>query len=236
MQVLDDGTRVVQNPQTDPVDDKTKPAAQKTAGITLPDWVARPAPVPESPPRPLTPSKPEGTEGGDPAVLSPLFGDMTYRYKRGRLIHTLFQFLPDLPPAARAGRAARWLAEPAHGLDADAQAEMGARVLDVLDNPAYAPLFGPDSRAEVPLTGLLSGARIVSGQIDRLLVSDDAVTVIDYKTNRPAPKSADAVPAAYQAQMRSYRDLLQKIWPDRPVRCLLLWTDGPDLMDITDSI
>ena len=66
-----------------------------------------------------------------------------------------------------------------------------------------------------------------SGQIDRLLVDDDRVTVVDFKTNRPPPERLEDVPVMYLKQMAAYRALLARMFEGRAVRCLLLWTDGP---------
>ena len=44
----------------------------------------------------------------------------------------------------------------------------------VLDAPALAPLFGPDTLAEVEIAGTL-GDRPLSGVIDRLVVQDGHV-------------------------------------------------------------
>ena len=54
--------------------------------------------------------------------------------------------------------------------------------------------------------------------------------VIDYKTNRPPPLEVEGVGVAYMRQMAVYRALLSGLFPDRPVDCALLWTDGPRLM------
>ena len=51
-------------------------------------------------------------------------------------------------------------------------------------HPDLAPLFGPDSRAEVPLTGVIGDA-VVGGLVDRLVVLPDRVLIADFKTNRP---------------------------------------------------
>jgi len=63
--------------------------------------------------------------------------------------------------------------------------------LAVLDDPAFALAFGPGSQAEAGLLADLpefgSGARI-HGRIDRLAVTDDQVLILDFKTNRPAPR------------------------------------------------
>jgi ATP-dependent exoDNAse (exonuclease V) beta subunit len=119
------------------------------------------------------------------------------------------------------------------------QNEILEATFNVLDDPAFAHVFSSNGRAEVPLTGLLpraDGHNIVSGQIDRLVVDESGVTVLDYKTNRPAPRDLADVPEAYIRQMRTYRDLLARIWPEKPVRCALVWTDGPALMDVTEAL
>ncbi|MCH9020521.1 MAG: PD-(D/E)XK nuclease family protein, partial [Proteobacteria bacterium] len=76
---------------------------------------------------------------------------------------------------------------------------------------------------------------VVAGQVDRLAVADDAVLVVDYKTNRPPPASEAETPAAYLAQMAAYRAVLARIYPERSIRCALLWTDGPRLMQLSDA-
>jgi ATP-dependent helicase/nuclease subunit A len=191
---------------------------------------ARTPPTPEpAPPRPLTPSRPAGAE---PAVLSPLDGGAgDARFRRGRLIHQLLQVLPEVAPDERDAVCRRFLARPAHGLGPDAQAEIVAGVLAVLADARFAPLFGPPSRAEVPLVGVVDG-RVVAGQVDRLLVNDERVLVVDFKTNRPAPEREEDVPQSYYDQMRAYRAVLSQVYPDRPIDCALLWTDGPRLMPL----
>ncbi|MDZ7711755.1 MAG: PD-(D/E)XK nuclease family protein [Rhodovibrio sp.] len=79
------------------------------------------------------------------------------------------------------------------------------------------------------------GRRRRSGQIDRLAVTEEAVVIVDYKTNRPPPETPEQVPQVYRAQLATYRRLVQRIWPDRRVETWLLWTDGPRLMQITDA-
>jgi len=36
--------------------------------------------------------------------------------------------------------------------------------------------------------------------------------------------------------MAAYRNALREIYPDRPVRAVLLWTLGPRLMTLSDAI
>ena len=217
--------------QTAPPEDAGGEAPEGKAP-TLPDW-ARRAPPPEPEPiRPLAPSRPQGEA---PPVRSPLAEDGPDPYKRGRLIHRLLQSLPDLPAEARAPAAEAFLARPVHRLSADARAEIASEVAAVFDDPGLAPVFGPGSRAEVALTGRV-GNRVIAGQVDRLLIADDAVTVIDYKTNRAPPEHESDVAEVYLRQMAAYRAALAIIYPDRPVRCVLLWTDGPRAMALSAAL
>ena len=197
----------------------------------LPRWARRPPEREPSPPRPLVPSAPEGE---DVPVRSPLRGDGGAGLRRGRLVHRLLELLPELAPEHRPQAARHFLAGPAHGLGAAEQAEIAAQTLAVLEDPSFARLFGAGSRAEVALTGIV-GARAVSGQVDRLLVGDDEVLVVDYKTNRLPPEREDEVPEVYLKQMAAYRAVLRLIYPRHEVRCALLWTEGPRLMGLSET-
>ena len=193
----------------------------------LPDWATRPAPPEEIPPRPLAPSRQED----EPAPRSPLGAVRAAAFRRGLIVHRLLQALPELAPEARPGAAARYLARDVHGLDEEQQRTLAAEVLAVLEDTRFAPLFGPASRAEVPIVGRI-GDFVVAGQVDRLLVADGEVRIVDYKTNRPPPADAGRVPSVYLRQMAAYRAVLQQVYPGRRVICALLWTDGPSLTEL----
>jgi ATP-dependent helicase/nuclease subunit A len=86
----------------------------------------------------------------------------------------------------------------------------------------------------IALPGTAGGRTLaVSGQVDRLAVTPEGVLIADYKTNRPAPRRPDEVPAAYVKQLALYRAVLRLLYPDRPVRAALVWTDVPDLMEVS---
>ncbi|MHA1597285.1 MAG: PD-(D/E)XK nuclease family protein, partial [Alphaproteobacteria bacterium] len=214
---------------------ESEDAGQKRAARVedgLPDWaVSPPAPEPE-PSRPLTPSRP----ADDPTpVVSPFNNDDGLRFRRGTIIHRLLESVPDIAETDRAEAIGNWLARPTHDLSAAEQADIAAETLAVLENPDFAPLFGPGSLAEVPLCGVIDG-RVVSGRIDRLLVTDDEIRIIDYKTNRPPPDSVDGVAPDYLSQMATYRQLLADVYPGRKITCILAWTHGARLMVLPDAL
>ena len=208
------------------------PEVAAPAFAAVPAWLSRPAPDEPDPPKPLLPSQPSGAE---PATLSPLADGGRDRFKRGLLVHRLLQTLPELQPAERAAAARRFLALPVHALDADEQDDICRETMAVLEDTEFAALWRPTAQAEVPVVGLIGG-RALSGQIDRIVVTDERVLIVDYKTIRPPPRSEDEVAPVYLQQLASYRAALERIYPDRPVTCAILWTEAPRLMPISDAL
>jgi ATP-dependent helicase/nuclease subunit A len=232
-EALPDGTRVLMNAQTAPVRSETAKEAAAPARSPLPDWARQMAAAEAAPSKPLAPSRPDEEE---PAVKSPLAGDDRARFARGNIMHRLLEALPGLPRAQWPAAMRRFLARPAFALSARQQEDFAAEITAVLEHPEFAPIFGPGSRAEVPLVGLAGASTVMAGQIDRLLVTEDAVLVVDYKTNRPPPQDAADVPPIYLRQMGAYLDLLSRIYPGRRVSGALLWTDGPRLMPLAPAL
>jgi ATP-dependent helicase/nuclease subunit A len=167
--------------------------------------------------------------------MSPLGDDDGSALRRGIVVHRLLQSLPDVAPARRADAAARYLGQPVHGLSADDQASIAAEIMAIVEGSDFAPLFGPASRGEVPIVGRI-GETVISGRIDRLAVTGEAVRIVDYKANRMPPDRIEDVPAAYLRQLAAYRSVLADIYPDREIRAALLWTAIPRLMAIDAAL
>ena len=203
-----------------------------------PDWRARALPAEPPMPRPLAPSRPEGVElGAVPAPASPLSerDPTSSRFRRGQLIHALLQHLPALPQAAWTDAASLYVSRPGHDLTAADQRALVREVLAILTHPELTALFGPNARAEVPLTGVV-GSVVVGGLVDRLAVLDDQVLLADFKTNRQPPARTDDTPVLYLRQMATYRAVLRAIYPDRPVRCALIWTREARVSMLPDAL
>ena len=222
---------------------KTPPSAGKTFAATAPapstderpPWLDRDASAEPPPVRLLSPAL-----AYDAAAPRAAAGrsriDRDKALARGTVVHRLLQSLPDIPSAARAEAARRHLDRTAAEFSAEERETILEQILLLLEDPRFAQLFLPGSRAEVAIVGRLNGGTLaVSGQVDRLAVTSDSVLIVDYKTNRPAPRRLADVPDAYVGQLALYRAVLAQLYPGKRIRAALVWTDVPDLMEISDA-
>lgn len=69
---------------------------------------------------------------------------------------------------------------------------------------------------------LIIDGKWMSGIVDRLVVGEGVVEVIDFKTD--AVESAEILVERYAGQMKAYRKVMEKLYPDLEVRCRMLST------------
>jgi len=198
--------------------------------MTLPTWLTTNAPP--SPPAPMI-LRPSDMADDEPRRGAG--GGREAARLRGTLTHRLLQSLPDIPVARREKTAEEFLTRRGGKLPADQRAALLRKTLLVLEHKDFVALFSPGSRAEVPIVGTLPGKN-VSGQVDRLAVTQDAILIADFKTNRDPPRRIEEVPDSYVRQLAAYRAVLMKLYPDRPVRAALIWTEVPDLMELSPTM
>lgn len=211
-------------------------AAPAAASIELPIWLQTSAP-PEAPAddllRPSGPSEDDGhrIRAGESIPLR------ARALLRGTLVHRLLQSLPDLSSERRRDAALKYLARNAEGWSDSDREKLAEGMLALIEDTRFAPVFGDGSRAEVAIAGRLErpgrAPALVSGQIDRLVVTPSEVLIVDFKTNHAPPVLAAEAPLAYVRQLALYRAVLGKLYPQRPVRAALLWTETPELMEIS---
>lgn len=190
----------------------------------LPQWLQAPAP-PEFAPKLLRPSEgeEEEIEGASP------YGE--FGTQRGILIHRLLEFLPLINKQEQEKKA--WAYLQKEGVKESLISSMISSVQKVLK--AYPDLFGSSSQAEVPVMGYV-GESLLSGQIDRLIINEDHVLIVDYKTHFTVPQNINDIPSTYIRQMALYRHALAHIYPQKTILCAILWTELPRLDLLPESL
>lgn len=218
IQRLTHGTHIPPTPKRDET---------QTADHTWPDWAVEAKPEP----RQKLIKNPSQLSEEEAAAPSPRGSNAQALYF-GIELHRLLHQLADLPKDERSLMLQKAVDALPEEID---QAELKRQIEAVLNLEELAPVFAPGSRAEQPLIGRIGGTQ-VSGQIDRMAVTDDAVMIVDFKTNRRPPSHVGKTKKVYLTQMAAYKRLLERVYPGRKVRCGLVWTAVPVLHLIPDAL
>ena len=195
-----------------------------------------PAPIDPIPSQPLVPSH---LSLDEPAALSPLSAKANNLFQRGNFIHHLLQYLPQIAAADRENATYQLASTYRHAVSNALIKECAAEVLRLIDNPKSSFLFTPDALIEVPVAGcvILGGKSVtVAGQIDRLCIGTDTVWIVDYKSNRLSPATISQIPVNYVKQLALYQELLKQIYPDKLIRCALLWTTDAKITLLDEAL
>ena len=155
---------------------------------------------------------------------------------QGTAIHKLLEVLPNVPQQHRADYAQELIDEEHN--------ELIPRALDLLSAPDLAWLWADQALAEVEVSADIPRLGRIHGTIDRLLVADDCVHVVDFKSNRIVPDTAAHVPLGVLHQLAVYCHAVQQIYPDQQIKVAILWTatgqmmpiDAPTLQDVLETL
>lgn len=145
---------------------------------------------------------------------------------RGVLIHKILEIAPQLTQSRR-----RAAIEKLAGGDR----EISHKTLALLENPRFSHFFSPHSVAEAEVAAEIDG-EITLRRIDRLLVTDDSVFILDYKTDRSVPSSPASIPASYRKQLESYASLARSIYPEKKIHTAILWFETMEIMEIDTQV
>jgi ATP-dependent helicase/nuclease subunit A len=203
------------------------PAAEPSAEtpMVLPSWLQTPARAETAAAGLLRPSDP-ADDDSHPVRSGESILARAKALKRGTLVHRLLQSLPDIAAERRREAALSYLARNADGWTEDERRTLAEGAVALIADARFAHAFAAGSRAEVSIVGRLDRPgqppALVSGQIDRLVVTEREVLIVDYKTNHAPPKTADEAPRGYVRQLALYRAVLARLYPQRPVRAALL--------------
>jgi len=184
------------------------------AAHDVPDWLFR---NPDTVPQRLRPAPSTRRDVGSNVAVA-----------RGRAIHRILQELPGMAPDAGLNFARRILAKNA--LDAG----LAEKILGLITHPDHSDFFGPDGQAEVSIGSISQNGQRITERIDRLVVRDKDILVLDYKTDWNVPDRLEA-DHPHVLQLASYARTLGQAYDGKPVRAAILWTSLPRLDWIADD-
>ncbi|WP_299661218.1 double-strand break repair helicase AddA [uncultured Ruegeria sp.] len=188
---------------------------------SLPTYFEHPAPPTSAPTETLSPSD----LGGAKALPGDAGQDEEAAKLRGTRLHLLLEHLPAASQDQWPQLCARLLASMQ---DVERQ-ELLNEAAAVLTADHLRPVFAPEALAEIPVSADLNGRRM-HGVIDRLVVTEGEVHVIDFKSNATVPDSPETCPEGLLRQMGAYAHALSQIYPEHRIRTAILWTRTAHLM------
>ena len=153
----------------------------------------------------LRPSDP-GTNEGHPVRSGESVQLRARAMLRGTLVHRLLQSLPDVAVEGRRDAALRYLARNAGDWTEGEREALAARMLALIGDPRFAPVFAPGSRAEVSIAGRLErpGAPAGAGFGTDRPAGGDLNRGPDHRLqDEPCPAAPRPVPQAMSGSLRS---------------------------------
>ncbi|SMQ85839.1 DNA helicase/exodeoxyribonuclease V, subunit A [Devosia lucknowensis] len=158
--------------------------------------------------------------------------------REGIALHALLQHLGRVPREDWERVAPRALEAllPEH---ADLHGRLATKAISILSRPELTALFDTGSRAELGFRVPLKQQQElvwVSGRMDRVVVDDSGVLVVDYKSDAAVPAAPEAVARNYLTQLGLYALVAHQLFPGRSVRAAILWTELESLMILPDDL
>lgn len=165
------------------------------------------------------------------------------RRERGEAMHHLLEILPAMRDGSARDRfsvASESMVKRLPEWSDDQRDALIREACAIVDDPRFAGFFVPGSFAEVEIatlplddgTDVNKTSSSTLRRIDRLVVDGDDILIADYKTDLRVPACRQSVPPAYLKQLESYRMALVSLFPNRRIRCFLIWTANASIMEI----
>ena len=160
--------------------------------------------------------------------------------KKGLAIHLLLEHLPTYPKKYWERRGLQLLALKYPEISPEDSQEWVANSITVLEKPNLQFLFETTGTTleEVPITAEIPELdnKAIFGYIDRLVIADDYVLAIDFKTNRLVPTDVNQTPEGLLRQMGAYHRSLEKIYPQKKIGTAILWTQTGELIKLPEEL
>ncbi|HSW52159.1 MAG TPA: 3'-5' exonuclease, partial [Sulfuricaulis sp.] len=174
----------------------------------------------------LNPSRSLQPEDDYPDEATGFTEARTPQQRRGKVIHRMLERLANGEPHAAVEKKiwqefGEWLTEKDFS-------QWWREACAVPDRAEFRGFFDParyqEARNEIPIL-YRDGGRDVYGVIDRLVMREEEIVLIDYKTHARATRENIAQLAEeFREQMRQYGEGARRLWPGKKLRLVLLFT------------
>ncbi|HED40171.1 MAG TPA: DNA helicase UvrD [Chromatiales bacterium] len=147
---------------------------------------------------------------------------------RGETIHRILELMTHHTAPGRAVVTQQIMEEQGVNVAAERVLKWVDEACSLVENPELGWLFDPaqfDAAHNEMAIHFSDERGNFAGIIDRLVIKDDVIVIVDYKTHRNINlRNAASYGARYREQMAIYQSGIEKIWPDKRVKKSLLFT------------
>ncbi len=224
--------------------------------IELPAWVHTTLPLERETSAIITPSKIATSPNKHAKAFAKPANKLALL--RGRFIHLLLEKLPNYQATSHLSIALR-IAKQFYGLPQPTIDEAIDTCMTILNDPVFADIFTNKSRGELGFASTLNantlahimpkadlhdlqsnksknGNTLIIGRIDRLVITNTHVLIVEYKSNVSIPKKPEAISNHILAQLSAYYHAAEQIYPNKPIQVAILWTHAPSLMHVPNHL
>ncbi len=185
--------------------------------------------------KPLSPSDLGGSKtfGGTDEMTDE---DQALRF--GRQIHLLLEHFPNYPETQWPKLATSLFSHGENIADDNEISELVENASRILKSSELSHVFAKTAMAEVPITAeipTLGHARI-HGIVDRLIVEDNKVLAVDFKSNPVTTNDPAKIPEGVLRQMGAYLEALEQIYANKKIEVAVLWTRTAKLVPLPHDI
>jgi ATP-dependent helicase/nuclease subunit A len=209
---------------------------EKTAKnqVELPTWLQNSPANQEERSVLISPSELPGSK----ALPSDVNWDSETAKNYGSYVHLLLENLPVHPTENWPQIANNLRVKLEQPIDENIALHAYESAKQALGTPDLSWIFEKDAFAEVPFVTVLPeySERCFHGIIDRLIVQDETVFVVDFKTNRAIPETAEQIPIGILNQMVIYEHAIKQLYQKYAIKTGILWTAEAKFMEIPQRI
>jgi ATP-dependent helicase/nuclease subunit A len=175
---------------------------------------------------------------GSKALPSDVNWDSETAKNYGSYVHLLLENLPVHPTENWPQIANNLRVKLEQPIDENIALHAYESAKQALGTPDLSWIFEKDAFAEVPFVTVLPeySERCFHGIIDRLIVQDETVFVVDFKTNRAIPETAEQIPIGILNQMVIYEHAIKQLYQKYAIKTGILWTAEAKFMEIPQRI
>lgn len=156
--------------------------------------------------------------------------NVSKQYNIGSIIHKILEIFSNKTPDKKE-LIEKYLENHHNYIKNEEKIKILRQTSNIFNNNKFNFLFEENSESEVPIMANLDG-QIISGKIDKLIIKDNEILIIDYKSDKIKAEEIREKALKYQNQLNLYSKIIAKIYPNKKISSHIIWTYLGEMLEI----